>query len=105
MFAMPVIGQGPRQPFSPGPSPGPMPIRGGFGGGAPVQRQPLVQPPIGPIRPMLGTMHKGGIIPKTGAYQMKKGEKVIPAGRGKLAAAKFKGKMNHKMVSVSALAG
>ena len=29
--------------------------------------------------PTIGKMHEGGVIPKTGAYQMEKGEKVTPA--------------------------
>ena len=31
----------------------------------------------GPMKPISGVMHEGGIVPKTGAYLMKKGEHVL----------------------------
>jgi hypothetical protein len=37
----------------------------------------------GPIGKVLGVMHAGGDVPKTGAYKLKKGEKVIPAAKGR----------------------
>lgn len=55
-----------------------------------IMEQP--QPPVNAAaqQPMmmqkpqiLGSMHKGGTIPKDGLYQMKKGEKVIPAPTSK----------------------
>lgn len=82
----------------------------GFGGGIrypnPVSRleppmagpqSPVVAPrtpvmPVGPARPVLGVMHKGGRVKKTGAYLLKKGETVKRAPRHA-----------HKMASVSKL--
>lgn len=40
---------------------------------------PTVKSPVGKGTGLLGAMHQGGIIPKTGNYLMKKGETVIPA--------------------------
>ena len=31
----------------------------------------------GPMKPLSGVMHEGGVVPKTGAYLMKKGEHVL----------------------------
>lgn len=55
--------------------------------------------PIRPLgRPILGQFHKGGKVPRTGAYQLKKGEHVIAKGHRKM--------VNHapqKLESVAAL--
>jgi hypothetical protein len=56
------------------------------------QPMPPIARPNFPDRPVLGMMHKGGTIKKTGLYEMKKGEKVTPTkgkmpGKGKLTAA------------------
>jgi hypothetical protein len=80
---MPVGGPVMRTPgFGGGPMPvGEPPLRvGGFGGNTMPDPNPLAAG-----RPVLGTMHKGGKIKKTGLYNMKKGEKVVPA-KGKLTA-------------------
>lgn len=61
--------------------------------------QPPVRP-VGPERPVLGQFHKGGKVPRTGNYRLKKGEHVIAKGHRKM--------VNHepqKMVSVGALKG
>lgn len=83
MFPMPMYGRGPIA--------GPM--RTGLGGPAQPWRDPsegrgpmpIPEPPIQRF-PVLGTMHKGGKVPKTGPYQLKKGEHVLPKGAHKLTA-------------------
>ena len=42
-------------------------------------------------RELLGSFEKGGIVKKTGAYKLHKGEEVIPAKKREMA-----GKMNYK---------
>jgi hypothetical protein len=48
----------------------------------------------------LGMFHKGGKVPKTAAYLLKKGEHVVPAGKRKMTNRK-----PQKMVSLDALKG
>ena len=66
----------------------------GWGGQPPrailPPRVPIQGPqPVGPAprMPILGQFKKGGIVPKTGAYKLHRGETVTPAG-GKMTAAK-----------------
>jgi hypothetical protein len=70
------------------------PVSGPVGVGAPVVR------PIGPARPVAGMFHKGGKVPRTAAYLLKKGEHVIPAGKRKMT-----NRPPQKLVSLSALGG
>jgi hypothetical protein len=54
-------------------------------GSATRANSPLVKPMLtgaaggGGARSILGTMHEGGEVPKDGAYELEKGEKVTPA--------------------------
>jgi len=53
----------------------------GFLGGPDMRPQQVPQAPLG-FRPMrdgvLGTLHKGGKVRKSGLYRLKKGEHVVP---------------------------
>jgi hypothetical protein len=100
-FPRPVSRVQPPTSFDP-PSGGvPSPVRQPVG---PYQGAPLGSPdplrPIGPARPVLGMFHKGGKVPKTAAYLLKKGEHVVPAGKRKMTNRK-----PQKMVSLDALKG
>jgi hypothetical protein len=67
---------------------------------SPVMPRGPVAPVANPISPVLGRFHKGGKVPKTGAYLLKKGEHVIAKGHRK--------KVDHapeKMASVERLRG
>lgn len=99
---MPLMGryptpiQVPRTPMFSAPAPSPMqPAPPGGGGGGP-SRTPMPLRGANPMRPVLGTMHKGGPIKKSGLYNMQKGEQVIPAKKVK--------QLKRKMVSIGALA-
>lgn len=83
-YPKPVI---PVKPVGPPQAPG---FPGGFGGQHPIG---------GPMpAPVIGQFHKGGKVPKTANYRLKKGEHVIPVGKRKMT-----NRGPQKLMSVSAL--
>jgi len=101
---LPMMGRSPMQrPVQPVQYPRPVsPIMPPSSPVAPIGiggEQQINTPVARPLgRPILGQFHKGGKVPRTGAYQLKKGEHVIAKGHRKM--------VNHapqKLESVSAL--
>ena len=63
---------------------------GGAKPGGSIKPESNATPKMNLVDPnRLVKMHKGGMVPKTGPYQLKKGEKVIPANKVKTMASKM----------------